>query len=182
MNLIGQRARFSVGSVVLVVVLVYGAALAYIASKAAWAEETLGEIEPRYARLLGVRGAADEIRQARGAAEAELAQYSYPPASGVDRVGADLQQRLRTVAEKAGVAVSGSQIVTGKADRGLEEVVVSMTMEADLAQLHGLLSGLRSLAPAVYIDTLAMQPTRAVGSAGQRVNVQARFVALKVQQ
>lgn len=185
MNLMRHRARLSVGATVLAVLLISCVALGYIANKAIWAKATLAEIEPRYARLLGIRAAAETIRHSRSAAETELARYAYPASTGLDRIGTDLQQRLRSIAEQAGIAVSGSQIVAGKTDRGIEEVVVSLNIEIDPAQLNAMLKGVESQTPAIYVDSLVMNPARlarGAAGAGQRVNVQARFSALKVQQ
>ena len=178
MNLVQHRARICVGiSLVLLFVIVVSGSIVLM-NKMAWANETLAEIEPRFARLLGIQVSSAEISRAAAEANAALSRYTYPPASGADRIGTDLQQRLRTAAETAGVSVTGSQIVSGRTDNGLEDVLVSMTFETDLKQLEDMLEAVVSQSPAVYVDGLMLQPARRVGGKGRLV-VQVRFSVLR---
>ena len=179
MNIMRYRPQLCVGIVFGILLLALGLPLGYIASKAIWAEDALATMEPRYARLLGMKGAADAVKQSRLAAEAELARYAYPPTVGADRVGTDLQQRLRAIAESAGVAVSGSQIVPGETDKAIEVIPVSLTLEAEAGQLNAMLLALSDQAPAIFTESLALQPVRVRDGVGRRVTVKARFSVLR---
>lgn len=179
MKLTQYRAYLSVGltaaGLVLLLVLVFG----YLVHKANWADDALGAGEPRFARLLGLREAAEAVRQSRAAADQRMVRYAYPAATGADRVGTDLQQRLRAAAESAGAAVSGSQIVAGKVDNGFEDVPVSVTLEVNHEQLRAMLQDLADETPVIYVDSLTLQPQRGRGVPGERLVVQARFSVLR---
>ncbi len=177
MNLLRYRPHLVVAASLIAVLAVYGAALSYIAAKSAWADEVLQTVEPRYARLLGLRVSAESIGQSLARASAILARHTYPASAVADRVGTDLQQRLRNAAEAAGVGVSGSQIVPGKADQDMEDIGVSMTLDADVAQLQAMLERLEDQSPLIYLDSISFQPSGR--NAEGRLSIRARFSALR---
>lgn len=179
MNLIAHRARLSVGSTLACVLLLAGLVLACIVDETMRADDTLENIAPRHARLAGLRESADVIGQSAAVADTALAHYAHPATAGTDRIGTDLQQRLRAAAEAAGVGVVGSQIVSGKADNGLEDIPVSMTLEADLGQLQQMLQAVGELTPAVYVDSINIQRARGRNADPQRLTTQVRFSVLR---
>ncbi|NMG70947.1 type II secretion system protein GspM [Parazoarcus communis] len=175
-----HRASLSVGVVVLMVVAVLGVAVAYLANKALWAEDTFETLTPRIARLEGMREAAGAVRQARLDADAALGRLAYPGNATADRIGTDLQQRIRAAAEAAGVSVSGSQIIGPRTDAGLEYIPVAFSFEATHAQLSAMLTAVAAQSPVVHVDSLILQPQRTRVGQGARLNVQVRFTALRV--
>ncbi len=62
MNLLQRRALISVAITFGVALLVALLAGQYVVQKHRWADETLEEIEPRYARLLGLRDTGSQHR------------------------------------------------------------------------------------------------------------------------
>lgn len=181
MTLLHHRARLSIAAALLCLLLPVGLVLVHLLDLATQADETLEAVCPRHARLAGLRDAATPVTEAAAAAEARLQRYAYPASSNADRLGTDLQQRLRAAAEAAGVAVVGSQIVAGKPQDGLDEIPVSMTLEAELGPLQQMLQALAEQAPAVYADSINIQAQRRRGATENRLNVQVRFSVLRRQ-
>ncbi len=175
----GRRARFSVLlTLVLVLVLLVPVAEQFL-FRYEWAQTTLEDLERRHARLLGLRDAGPGIAQALAQAKVELERYAYPADMGADRIGADLQQRVRQVAERAGVAVVGSQILSARPAEGFEVVPLGLTLEADMAGLSDFLSGILAEQPSIQLESLAVtiQRQRSAREDG-RVRVQLQLNAV----
>jgi general secretion pathway protein M len=177
-NLSRYRPHFCVGLTLVVLLSGLTLAVAYIVHKYVWATEALETMEPRYARMLGLHEAATKVAESRAAAGALLARYAYPETLPADRVGTELQQRLRAAAEAAGVVISGSQLGSGKAENGVEDVPVTVSLEAENAQLLAMLQTVSEQEPIIHVDSLTLQQPRNRLMA-QRLVVQARFSVLR---
>lgn len=194
------RARLCLGLALGLVLLLLALPLGYIVDKKLWADGIIDDIEPRYARLLGLQEMAERIERARAQAEAVLQEQVYPASLDTDRAGADLQQRLRAVAQQAGLSIQGSQITTvppasardGTPAEPFERIAVTINLEADLPALQEMLSALQQQRPAIHVESLSLRPVRggrrgrntadAEGEDGQRLAVQARLNAFRVTQ
>lgn len=187
MNRSRMRARMSFGLALILCAGLLAVPLSLLLNKHLWARGVLEEVEPRYARLLGLEEMADRIERARVQAEGVLAEQAYPASLDADRAGADLQQRLRAAAQQAGLSIQGSQIVAapppvareGTPPEPFERIIVNINFEADLPALQGMLDALRQQRPAIHVESLGIQPVRGA-NAGQRLNVQARLIAFRV--
>ncbi|MDR2261785.1 MAG: type II secretion system protein M [Azoarcus sp.] len=173
-----SRAHLAVGLSLLVVLIPFLFAAGYLMHKAIQVNGILVAGEPRLARLLGLRDAAVSVREGRSAAESALSALAYPAEQPSDRVGTELQQRLRAAADGAGIAISGSQVIDGKEENSLEQIVVAMNFDASHEQLQQLLQTLALQTPAIYVDSLILMPMRSRTPNG-RLIVQARFCVLK---
>lgn len=182
------HARLSLGVVVLGLALLLAIPLGYLVNKTVWANELIADIEPRYARLLGLQQVAERIERSRAQAEATLRAQVYPVSLDADRAGADLQQRLRTLAQQAGLNMLGSQVVTvppapreGSPAELFERIAITVTLDADLPALQTMLGLLREQSPAIHVESLNLQPVRAAGDgSAQRLKVQMALNALRV--
>ncbi|AUN95753.1 type II secretion system protein GspM [Pseudazoarcus pumilus] len=161
-------AAFSLGvsAVALLVglLIVAGALL----PRAQWAAETLDSIEPRYARLLGLRDAEARIAEADQALTERLRALAYSAATPADRAGAELQQRLRAQAAESGFSVVGSQIQPARELDGFEAVAVSAVMEGSIEHLAALAAQLGELRPAARVVALSVTPLRGRGVTASR--------------
>jgi general secretion pathway protein M len=183
MKLVRYRALLSVLVTLLAVFGLWSAGFAYIAHQSAALDETLEGLEPRYQRLHGLRGAAAEIEQSLAATRAALSRAAYPATHSLDRIGPEVQQRLRVAAEAGGVSVTGSQIVpattSATADRGLDVVRVVLNIEGDLAQILVMFDKISEHAPAVYLDAFEVRP---VMRGGRRLSARVQYSVLRVQE
>jgi general secretion pathway protein M len=178
LRFISTRAGFAVGLSLLLILVPVLFIVGYLIHEAVQVNNNFASEEPRLARLLGIRQAALQVREGRSAAESALSALAYPGEHPADRIGTELQQRLRTAADNAGVAISGSQVIDGKEEDGLEQIVVAMSFESSHGQLQQLLQALALQTPTVYVDSLILMPVRSRTAVG-RLMVQARFCALR---
>lgn len=179
MKLPSRRAKASlVVSVVLLLALLIPVADQFL-FRYEWARATLEDIERRHARLLGLRDAGPDIAAALNKAKADLVRYAYPVDQSADRVGADLQQRVRQIAERAGVTVAGSQILAVRSGDGIEVVPLGLTLEADMGGLRDFLSGLVAENPSIQLESLAITMQRQRGPQAEgKVRVQLQLNAI----
>lgn len=125
-----------------------------------WADEALEQIQPRYARLAGLVESEAQIHSALQSTLQSLGAYVYPAQTPVDRVGTDLQQRARRVAEEGGLSVLNSRILPARADNGLEIVALVITVQGDAAQLRAMLVALPDEQPTIQIEGATIQAAR----------------------
>lgn len=156
------------GSVLLLLVAIGLPLAGVLHTRAQWASETLGTIEPRHARLLGLLDRQADLAAAASAATAASADLLYPSDQTVERVATDLQQKLRSAASEAGFTVVGSQIQPVRNLAGLDEVSVVLTLEGALDHLAAFADALEGLRPQVRVSVLTMVPLRGRGVNAQR--------------
>jgi general secretion pathway protein M len=159
MDLLRSRARVAVAltfGALLLVVLLGGQ---YVLSKRQWAVDKLAEIEPRYARLLGLRDAGGQLEASLKEARAALSRLGYPAARDAAQVGNDLQQLVRRALQTAGMTVASSQVLAPRSDSGVDRISVSVQAEGALSSLQVALAALQAETPAILVDGLILQPT-----------------------
>ncbi|MBN9429529.1 MAG: hypothetical protein J0H09_23795 [Burkholderiales bacterium] len=158
----GRRARMAV----LLTLAIIGVGVALVLNELNfryhWANDTLAELAPRYARLEGLKQVGSEVDTNLQTVTEYLARRTYPPDMPVDRAGTDFQQRMRTLAEAAGMNVSGSQILPPKVGSGFQTIPISATFDGTIESLRQLLVTLPGEVPAVQVDSLVIQPARRV--------------------
>lgn len=150
----------SVGSTVFVVLFVFVVAMSVIMHFKNRAEQSLNDIEPRIARLEGLKGAGKEIGQALAEQKKQLDQLVYDASGGLDRVGADLQQKIRSAMSSSGLSVLGSQVFTPKPESSssMGFVDIRLNVTGNLDKLRAGLVALSAIRPRVYVTELTVQP------------------------
>ncbi len=150
----------SVGSTAIVVLSVFIVALSVITHFKNRAEQSLSDIEPRIARLEGLKGADQKIGQALAEQKKQLDQLVYDASGGLDRVGADLQQKTRAAMTSSGLSVQGSQVFTPKPESSssIGFVDIRLNVTGNLDKLRAGLVALSAIRPRVYVTELAIQP------------------------
>lgn len=161
-----NRAVVSV-AVTVVAVLLAGLAIGqYVWSKHVWAAGKLSDVEPRYARMLGLKAADadldDRLRQARAA----LARLGYSAERDAAQIGNDLHQSLRRALQAAGMTVANSQLLPVKTDERVDRISVAAQADGPLRSLQLVLATLQAETPVVAVDSLVVQPTNKMGDDG----------------
>lgn len=142
----------------------------------------LDDIAQRHARLAGVRDAAPRVSTALSAATQQMQTLSYPGDSTADRVGADLQQRVRNLASEHGLSVLGSQILAPRAEEGFQLIPLIATLDGDLSALHGLLKTMAQVSPAIRVEQLGIQQIQSrPGTEGHHLRIQLNLAAIQLQ-
>jgi general secretion pathway protein M len=180
LKILRRRAELVVGLTLLLVAIVLACAAAFIAQKHYWATDKLAELEPRYARLLGLVGAKDTLQRSAAEAERLLASWVFPGEQSVSQVGASAQQHARQLAEAAGLSVSSSQILQARNQGAFELIPVSMSVEGGLPALRAFLESLYTQSPLLLLDTLSVQAGARVSGAQPRLAIQITVSALRL--
>jgi general secretion pathway protein M len=152
-----DRQTLATGLLLLLLALPLVGLAAYVANKYDWATRGLAELEPRYARLLGLEASQAELKQAQAAAAQHLARYAYPSARDVTQTGTDAQQRVRSIATVAGLAVVSSQVMPAKTEGAFDRIPLVVRLEGDLSSVQAMLAVLGSEAPIIHFDGMTLQ-------------------------
>lgn len=158
MDLIRHRALVSV---VVAGALFFGAIAGmalYVRDRYLKAQAVLEEVEPRYARLLGLNVVDKALKKSVLDAYSQVLRWAYPPEQDVGRASNDVQQRIRRIADVAGMSVVSSQVLPTKLESGLEYIPVSLTMEGGVKGLQATLAAMASETPVLLVDSLSLRP------------------------
>lgn len=152
----------------------------YVYQKHHWAENRLDELEPRYARLLGLEANSDGLAKAQAQGQSLIAQYVYPQEQDTNQTGNTVQQRIRGILVAAGLDIASSQVLPAKEEKGFERIPLSVRAEGEMVALQAALTGLAAEKPAILIDTLVVQGYGAPNKSGvQRLSVQLNLSVLR---
>lgn len=152
----------SVGSTVLVLLFAFVFVLSLIMHFKHIAEQGLSDIEPRIARLEGLKDAGQQIAQTSTELKKQLDQLVYDASGGLDRVGADLQQKIRSTMSASGLSIQGSQVFTPKPENSssIGFVDIRLNVLGNLEKLRSALAALSAVRPRVYVTELTVQPVQ----------------------
>jgi general secretion pathway protein M len=177
------RERAAMAVLVLLLLLPVAGAALYLWSKHQWATDRLAEVEPRYARLLGLEASQAELAQAQRAAQTHLARFAYPASQDASQAGADAQQRVRSVATVAGLTLVSSQVLPAKAEGGFDRIPLAVRMEGEMSALQAVLVVLASEQPVIHFESMNLQTIGAVkAEVPARLGIQFNLFVLRKRQ
>jgi general secretion pathway protein M len=174
------RQGLLVAAILAALLLPLALAGGYFYNKYLWAENKLAEIEPRHARLLGLEAGKPELGQALAQSEVLVSRYVYPASLDVSQAGNEAQQRIRTIATKAGLSIMSSQVLPPKVEGQFDRVPLTVRLEGELPALQTALVVLAGESPAINFETMLVQTIGAVKpEIPQRLNVQFNLFILR---
>ncbi|MDA8453512.1 type II secretion system protein GspM [Acidovorax sp. GBBC 3334] len=136
----------------------------YVAQRHTEAEARLEQLEPRYARLLGLEAQKSEIEAALASAGEARTQYIYPASQDANQTGNVAQQKIRDIFSAAGLQVSSSQVLPAKEEKGFDRIPLSVRAEGDMLAMQSALAVLNSQLPLILINDLDVQVIGAFGN------------------
>jgi general secretion pathway protein M len=169
MNLLQRRALISVAVTLGTVLLLALAAGQYVVRKHMWGLQSLEQLEPRYARLLGLRDASAQLEEGLKEARATLPRLGYTADRDAAQVGNELQQLARRALQSAGLSVSSSQVLPTRGEAGFERIGVSLQADGALSGVQVALAALQAEAPRLTFDTVVLQSTGRLADDGTPV-------------
>lgn len=155
---IRYRAVISVAVIVLLALLLVGGIAQYAYSERVKARQALEGIEPRYARLLGLRDSGNQVEEAVKNAKAAVERLGYASDRDPAKIGNELQQTVRRGFEAARLTIASSQVLTTKIEGGVDRISVAVQAEGALNQLQTVLAALAAESPIIIVDGLTLQP------------------------
>ena len=131
----------------------------FVVQKHNGAQSKLDEIEPKYARLLGLQASAAQLDASIDQAIALFALHAYPATQDASQVGNAAQQRLREMFSGAGMEVVSSQILPSKPAPGqpFEKIALSLRVEGQLVGFQSSMVALATLKPTVWVEGYTAQ-------------------------
>ena len=157
MNRQSVRIAFLQLIVVLLVLAPFLAAGAYVWHKHQWANSLLAEIEPRHARLQGLKAIQPELDRALKQTQANLNRHAYPMSLDATKAGNDAQQRVRAVFAESQLSIESVQVLDAKEVDGFQRIGIAMRVEGSLPNFHEAILKLNDQAPSILVDGFSMQ-------------------------
>lgn len=155
-------------------------ATAYVVSKHVWAQARLAELEPRYARLVGLGESGPALDAALVERRAFLSRHAYPASQDVARAGSDALQRARETFSRAGLEVASTQVLQAKEVDGFDRIPLVLQLQGELPALQSALVVLPSPSPSLFVEGFNVQTMGMPRADGpQRLSVQANLFVLR---
>lgn len=141
----------------------------YVMSKHSWAESKMAEVEPRYARLLGLESQSDDLTAAIKQAVAAREKFVYPVALDEAQTGNNAQQKVRDTLAAAGLQIISSQVLPSKEGKGFDRIPVVVRAEGEMLGVQSALAVLSGIQPAILIDDITIQSLSALHISSTKV-------------
>lgn len=180
MKIAAQRQTVAAIVAVLLLALPFLFAGIYLTTKYRWADTRLAELEPRYARLLGLDASRAELGRALTAATDSVSRYAYPASQDVSQAGNEAQQRVRDISTKAGLTLVSSQVMPAKTEGPFDRIPLMVRLEGDLPSLQASLVVLQAQSPVLNFEGFSVQTIGAVKpEVAQRLSIQLNLFVLR---
>jgi general secretion pathway protein M len=171
-----RLALLAIG-LLLLVPLLLGAS--YLWTRHAAAQKNLEQLEPRYARLLGIEASQAQLEQADASARNAVAKFVYPASQDGAQAGNDAQQKIRDLFTGAKLDIASSQVLAGKTEGDFERVPISVRAEGEPSALQAALVSIGSQSPAILIDRITIQGSSYLRADATRLTMQFSFSVLR---
>lgn len=132
---------------------------AYVYQKHRYALGVLDDLQPRYARLLGLQQSADTLAQRAQLAQVALQQRLYPADADPGATANEALQRARALLEEAGLSIEVSQTAPVQ-DEGpaLQRIGLTFTAEGDMAAIVAGMQKLQAAQPVIGVLKTTIRP------------------------
>jgi general secretion pathway protein M len=168
-NLLRRKALVAVGFTAAALLLLGALAGHYVMRMHLWGMERLQELEPRQARMLGLRESAAGLDDALKQVRAALPRLGHSADRDAAQVGNDLQQLARRALQAAGLVVASSQVLPPRAGAGFERIAVTLQADGPLSGVQVALAALQGESPRLALDSVVLQSSRRSADDGSPV-------------
>lgn len=134
----------------------------WVWQKHVWAQQQLAQLEPRYARLLGLQASKDSLVRLEAETKAQLARRVYPATQDTAQAGNDAQQRIRTLFADSKLDIGSIQVLPPKEQKSFDRIGVVLRVEGDLVGMQNAMALLEAQSPTVWVEAVAVQTIGAV--------------------
>ena len=181
MQMLASRVAWLQGITVLMLLLPLVGGGLYVWYKHLQIHAELSDIEPRYARLLGMVEHQGELTATALQAQQQFARLAYPSSQDVTQAGNDAQQRIRTLFADSKLNVISIQVLPSKEQGSFDHIPIELRVEGDLAAMQNALALLANQSPLVVAEDVAIQTVGVVLPAtNQRLAAQFGFAVWRV--
>jgi general secretion pathway protein M len=158
---------------VLAIVLPLIAASLYVFARYENMQKHMGNLEPRYARLLGMAEKQADYQVEGQHALDLIKRLAYPASQDATQAGNDAQQRIRALFADSKLDISSIQVLPSKDEGVFDRIPIDLRVEGDLTGIQNALALLTAQSPAVFSEEVTLQTVGAVKPAStQRLSGQ----------
>ena len=125
-------------------------------NKHRWAVDQLADIEPRYARLAGLRESDARIEELDRELADNLGRFVYTTEGDPAQVGNAALQRVRELAATAQLRVTSSQVLAPRETAGFHRVGLNLVVEGDWEPMLQFLQALARQRPMIYSERMQL--------------------------
>ncbi len=129
----------------------------YVWHKHQWAQATLADAQPRFARLAGVLQSQPIIADIQSRTQDYLEHQAFPASQTVSQAGNDAQQRVRQLFVEAGLSIISLQVQEVREEADFDRIPLTLRAEGTQPALTSALQGLQKQRPSVAVQLIEMQ-------------------------
>ncbi len=155
-----QRSAVICGLTVIIPLLVYVNLLGEAWALRSEYQSDIDRLQPRIARLEGIRAFEDELTRSAGGVRQMLDALVYPVSTDRGEVSAALQNEVWQLIADAGMTVSNSQVLPLREGENFDYIGLKITVAGDITSLDETLAALAEFTPIVIVESLDVWPTR----------------------
>lgn len=163
---------------VVCVVIFFGCVL--LISKYHRYSRNVSDLKPKITRLAGLIKSEEQLQVLELGAAGELLDLIYSVDDDTNAVGALMQQEIRAIFERSEMNVTGSQIISRKAETEFIHVGLNASLRGRLDTLEDALIQLESMRPVVVVERIEIKPRRQRRRRGGN-NVPEQMVDVRIQ-
>lgn len=117
---------------------------------------TIAQQTPRIERLLGLRETAPILSERLQQYKQSVETLAFPPETDLNKLSNELPNRLRQLAQHAGLTLSAMRPLPPRREGNLDILPVNINTQAELHQLQSFLTGLEQ-PPRLWVDSMVLQ-------------------------
>lgn len=135
--------------------------ISFVVAKHYWATSLMEQVEPRYARLEGLRASGPRLQSTEKELTLNLANLVYGPEGDPAQAGNEVLQRLRTAVASHGLQVSSSQVLPAREDGDFLRVGLNLRVEGEVGKLRDFLRDMASQQkPVIFSESIQLANQR----------------------
>ncbi|MET4579499.1 type II secretion system protein GspM [Ottowia thiooxydans] len=176
-----EHAWLLAGGALLVALLIVG--VSYVAAKHHQAATLIEQLEPRYARLAGLRADGERLRTTESTLSANLSRLAYGADGDPAQAGNSALQELRTAMTARGLQVASSQVLAAREDGDFLRIGLNLRVEGELPALRDFLRDMAAMSksPIIFSENTQLTPQPVQGRP-HNIIAQLSLFVLKVRQ
>lgn len=145
----------------------------YVLKKHEEAQNKLEQIEPRYARLVGLISRRADLVTFTAEADQATSRLSFPAGQDTAQTGNEAQQRIRTLFTDSKLDIGSIQVLPVKEGTHFDRIPINIRVEGDINGIQNALNLLSTQSPVIGIESWGIQTIGAVRPASsQRLGAQ----------
>jgi len=160
-----------------VLALLFISAVSFVVARHHWATNLVEQLEPRYARLAGLRADGERLKATEQTLSANLTRLVYGADGDPAQAGNAALERLRTAMSTHGLQVSSSQVLPPREEGDFLRIGLNLRVEGDLTDLRDLMRDMAQMQTPVIFSESVQLSTQA---RTQTVVAQLNLFVLKV--